>query len=288
MMMGSAGAIDAVDGVLSDGSVLPLLRMDARRGGAGRGILLFLHGLGEHALCHEAWLARFAAAGFDVVAPDLRGHGHWPGRPGAVASYARMQQDVSELIAYLRRGSSAPLIVYGHSMGGNLALATLRGLAEPPERLVLSSPWLRLSHRPAWLKLTVGRMLVHLVPAMTMPSGLKDDQLARPPEVAAQYRDDPLTHRRISLGIYYGAMQVGRELLREGMAVIPPTLLLHGDQDGVTSVGGSEALAARCGGRVELRVMPGGAHDLHYGAGAGEVFEVVEGWLTREGLRDEG
>jgi len=281
MMVGPAGAMDAVTGVLSDGSALPLLRMDAQTGGgAARGRLLFLHGLGEHAACHRDWLGRFAAAGFDVVAPDLRGHGQWPGRAGAVPSYERMQQDVRELITYLRRGSSAPVVLYGHSMGGNLALASLRHLAEPPERLILSSPWLRLSHRPHPVKLLLGRLLVHLVPALTMPTGLKDDHIARPVEVAARYRDDPLTHRRISLGLYYGAMRTSRELLQKGLPGCPPTLLLHGDQDQVTSVAGSEAFAARCRSAVELMVWPGGQHDLHYGAMAGEVFAVIDGWLS--------
>ena len=265
----------------SDGMRLHTLCWRAEGGGVPRATILFLHGMGEHAGCHVDWLSRFAAVGCDVVAPDLRGHGHSPGRPGAVASYARMQHDVLELAAQSRRESAAPVVIYGHSMGGNLALAALCKDPVAADRVIGSSPWLRLANRPAAIKRLLGTLLVRIAPTLTLATGLSDDQIARPPDVAGRYHADPLTHRRISLGIYYGAMQAAKEMCRDGVPGSAPVLLLHGDQDHVTSVSGSRQLAARCGPRVELRVWPDGPHDLHYSAMADDLFSAINAWLPR-------
>jgi pimeloyl-ACP methyl ester carboxylesterase len=67
---------------------------------------------------------------------DFRGHG----RSGRVAGQYRVVDYVRDVVAFLRQGLVEPAIIYGHSLGGMVAMACA---AEAPERvraLVLEDP----------------------------------------------------------------------------------------------------------------------------------------------------
>lgn len=96
---------------------LEILRRDAE--GPRRGTIVLVHGAWHGAWCWEDnFLPRFAAAGYDVVAPSLRGHGGSGGyeriRSWRVRDYVA---DVERVVA----GVDGPLYVVGHSMGGFVA-----------------------------------------------------------------------------------------------------------------------------------------------------------------------
>lgn len=91
--------------------------------GEGRPVIL-LHGNGEDHGLLDTEIARVAAAGYRVVAPDSRGHG--ANEPLDEYHYADMAEDVFQLIRAL--GLEKPAL-YGHSDGGIVAL--LLELAHP-------------------------------------------------------------------------------------------------------------------------------------------------------------
>jgi pimeloyl-ACP methyl ester carboxylesterase len=81
--------------------------------------VLFLHGAG---MDHTAWALHdrwFAHHGYNVLAPDLPGHGRSSGKP--IASIAEMADWTAALI-YAAGAANAKLI--GHSMGSLVALET--------------------------------------------------------------------------------------------------------------------------------------------------------------------
>lgn len=124
-----------------DGSSLPLRHFAADAPLA----LIVLHGSGSHALYLAPLAARLAGAGIaHVYLPDLRGHGLAPARRGDLAYVDQLEDDLADLIAWVRaRQPAARVALAGHSSGGGLALRFAGGQhAEAVDGYALLAPYL--------------------------------------------------------------------------------------------------------------------------------------------------
>jgi len=97
------------------------IRLAVERVGSGPPVVL-LHGFPELAYSWRHQLPALEAAGFEAIAPDLRGYGE-SDRPKAVDDYAiaKLADDVMGLIDALGQGSAH---LVGHDWGGSLAWVT--------------------------------------------------------------------------------------------------------------------------------------------------------------------
>ena len=105
-----------------------------RTGGAKPSMLL-LHGAMNNGLCWTR-VARALEKDFDIVMPDVRGHGKSVSTR-VDYSLSDVVEDIAELINHLK---IAPVIVMGHSMGAQMA--TELGARHPDlvKKLVLEDP----------------------------------------------------------------------------------------------------------------------------------------------------
>src|SRR5258705_8887861 len=118
--------MDRKDGIAGtartrDGLELRTLRWPAA--GDARAHLLLIHGIAEHAGRHAHVATRFAQAGIETHAFDLRGFGASSGRRAYFHPWSQYHDDVENQIAAIRAVSRRlPLRLFGHSMGGLIAL----------------------------------------------------------------------------------------------------------------------------------------------------------------------
>ena len=78
--------------------------------------LLLVHGIGASGAVFQPLLHRLAAR-YQVIVPDLRGHGHSRRLPGP-DSVARLAADIENLLDMLGRSSC---VLIGHATGGAVA-----------------------------------------------------------------------------------------------------------------------------------------------------------------------
>ena len=123
---------------------------------AGEGpLVVLLHGFPEFWYGWRLQIGRLAAAGFRVVAPDLRGY-NLSSRPGEVAAYETgpLVADIVGLIHHL--GAESAMLV-GHDWGGTVAWDTAMSHPEVVERLAILNvahprQFLRGLHHPGQLR----------------------------------------------------------------------------------------------------------------------------------------
>lgn len=122
------------------------------RPGAAR--LLFVHGNGFNARSGAKLLERLAER-YEIVAPDLRGHGA-TSLPADPATHRSWHVYARDLIAMLDQLDPRPLVLAGHSMGGVTALLTAEMMDAKPLGLALIDPvilprgFYRFNHTPLW------------------------------------------------------------------------------------------------------------------------------------------
>jgi pimeloyl-ACP methyl ester carboxylesterase len=103
---------------------------------AGDGpLIVLLHGFPEFWFSWRLQIAPLAAAGYRVVAPDMRGY-NLSSRPASVEAYSvdKLAGDIRGLIH--ERGSKSALLV-GHDWGGTVAWATAMNHPEVVDRLAI-------------------------------------------------------------------------------------------------------------------------------------------------------
>jgi len=227
---------------------------------APRGTLVLLHGvrLDKHSMLPAA--QGLADAGYRVVLPDLRGHGHSAG--GYLTYGVGDARDVSGLLDALEREGIelGPVGVHGFSYGGATALAL--AATEPRVRAVVAvssfsslrgvvrdyvswqAPWLAPAVPNAWLDSAVDMG--------GLWAGFDPDR-AEPAECAARAR--------------------------------VPLLVIHGAEDPQIPVKSAHEIQRAAGPRARLLVLPGETHASILADRRGEVLRAARSWFDEKLLR---
>lgn len=245
--------------------------------------LLIVHGLGEQSGRYEHVGDTFAAAGIDTHAYDQRGNGGSDGRRGDVRAWADLHGDLAERLAEARERATAaggPLVVYGHSLGGMIALGYLLRDHPLPDLAVLSAPALD-SALPRW-KLALARRIAPILPTLGFPNAIDGEVRSRDPEVGRLADADPLNGRASTARFAAAGLDEQDRIRARLGALRTPTLVLHGLDDGLVPASASEVLEGVPG--VERRTYPGLRHELHNEPEGPAVLADIVAW-TRDRAR---
>ena len=273
-MQRGEGSFTAVDG-------LEIFHQWWHPDGDERGVVMLIHGLGEHSGRYEHVAAALVDAGFAVHAIDHRGHGRSGGKRTFVKSYDEFMYDLSQFRALVvAEHPDVDLIVLGHSMGGNLAVG--HALREPDgvAALALSGPALKVGDDLSPAKLKVGALIAKVAPGLR-PQGLPPAAISRDPAVVEAYENDPLVYTgKMSAGL--GAALVG------AMATFPPRYpnltmpiwLGHGTEDRLCNIEGTRELeAAAVNADVTSHYYEGLYHEIFNEPEQEQVIGDLVSWL---------
>lgn len=246
-----------------------------------KGVIIFVHGLGEHIQRYEYWSDLFKKEGIGFTGVDLPGHGRSEGKRGNIKSYALLGEMIDILLnTCTRTFPGVPVYLYGHSLGGGIVLDYILHRKPKIKGAIVSSPWLRLSFEPAKAKVIMASVLNLFIPGLTQPSGLITDHISHDKTVVEKYKNDPLVHGKISVSLFHGAMNAATYSLAHASELKIRTLMLHGSDDMICSPEGSIEFAGKTD-MVELKIWDGGYHELHNEPFKEEVFNYIINWIRR-------
>ncbi|MEJ6506087.1 MAG: alpha/beta hydrolase [Crocinitomicaceae bacterium] len=245
-----------------------------------KAVVFIIHGMGEHAKRYAHVSEYFKNINIAVVAIDLRGHGNSQGKRGHMPSYEDIMNDlllaVKEVSDFY---SDLPIIMYGHSIGGNL---TLNYLLRHPEHIagaIVTSPYLRLGFEPPRWKVLLAKFSTNIYPALSQPTGLDQSALSRIPQVIAEYQNDKLVHDKITASFFINSHHAGISAIENAAKITTPLLLMHGSLDRLTSPEGSKDFYAKAKSNVTFHLWEGLYHEIHNEPEKLEVFKKEVEWI---------
>ena len=268
--------------VASDGDNLAIQDWPLDPGTRLRGVVLLVHGLGEHAGRYEELARRMNDWGFAVRGYDHYGHGDSGGARGGLPSDQRLVEDLADVLGSTRKrmDASTPLILLGHSMGGLVAAQLVAQGLGRVEGLVLSSPALDPGLN-ALQKLLLA-VLPSIAPDLRVGNGLNPKWISHDPQVVQTYQQDKLIHDRISGRLARYIADTGPAVLAAAPRWQVPTLLMYAGSDKLVSPRGSAAFAKAAPARVvEVQAYPELYHEIFNELEREPVYARLEDWLSR-------
>ncbi|MGY5874742.1 MAG: alpha/beta hydrolase [Candidatus Thorarchaeota archaeon] len=201
--------------------------------GDPKAAVLAIHGLGAHSGTISTVCEYLANNGFVVYTPDLRGFGHYSGEKGHIESFDEYNEDLHKLAAYIRsQHITKSHFVYGHSLGGLIALHYAAEYPESFDGLVLPCP--AISERLEVSK--VLRILAGLLSKLNVKkkfeNGLNHDLISSNPEVVKRNKEDPLRYDMVTSRYAASGLKAREEGALLGPRITTPIFLSHtsGDQ----------------------------------------------------------
>ena len=174
-----------------------------------KAIVALIHGFGEHTARYAHVGKAFNTAGYALVGFDLRGHGKSGGARGHTPSYDALMDDIADFLVWIeKRYPNVPRFLYGHSMGGNLALNF--SLRRKPDvvGVIATDPWLKLAFDAPALQITLGKLMNNIAPGFTQKSTLDTAALSHDQKIVDAYKNDPLVHSKISARLFINIYRI--------------------------------------------------------------------------------
>lgn len=253
--------------------------------------VMLVHGFGEHAGRYGNLYKHFVPKGYEVYAPDLRGHGLSEGLKGHVDKFSNYIEDLKILHKKIEGDKPAKCeltcgnILIGHSMGGLIALRYALDYPDGLCAVIVSGPLLKLAMPvPGWKK-SMGKFMSRLFPKFRMPNELDPNLLSHDPQVAPMYEKDPLVNHMVSSRWFTEATAAMENVLARASSLRLPLLMLHGGSDKLCSVDGTKQFFDRCRSPDKtLKIYDGMYHEIFNEINHKQVMADIEAWLKERGL----
>jgi hypothetical protein len=205
-----------------------------------RGLVVYLHGVGDNRASGIGIADHFTALGFDVLAYDSRAHGESGGDACTYGFYEK--KDLSRALDKLAAG---PVIAFGVSLGAGIAL---QAAAEDPR--------------------------IALVVAVAPISDLRTAARERAPFFASQGNID----QAFRLAESQAAFRVDEvSPLAAAAKIRKPVMVIHGAEDDETPPAHSERVYGALAGPKKLVIVPGAHHNDTLTAG---TWAQIDSWIA--------
>ncbi len=263
-----------------DGSDLYLRALHPAQ--APRAVLAMVHGLGEHSGRYDNLANTLVPRGYALYGFDLRGHGRSPGPRGHVASWQQVRDDVSSFLETVRaQQPEIPLFLFGHSLGGLIALNFALHEPDGLQGVIVSAPGLDSSGLSP-VMLALARLLSRVAPKLALSSGLDAAGISRDAEVVRAYQRDPLVHDKGTPRLATEALAAVRWTLDHAAEWTLPLLLYYGTADPIVPPANSRLFFERVPFPDKTLIeYEGSFHEPHNDLDHARVLDDLERWLAR-------
>ena len=238
--------------------------------------ILIVHGLAEHSGRYEHVAEALTAREFAVHAYDQRGHGESGGSRIHVDGWDILLDDVEDRLSAMTFEVKAPSVLYGHSIGGLVALDYCLTRSEVlPDLLVLSGPAIQAT-LAKW-KQVLAPILAKVMPKAALPLDLEGHQLSRDPAVGEAYFADPMVETKATAKFGAEALSAQNRVGQLMDSLTVRTFVVAGGNDEIIPPHSSHSLGEVPG--VDRKLYPKLRHEVHNEPEGLEVVSDIADWI---------
>lgn len=248
-----------------------------------KAVIALVHGFGEHCMRYDSMARYYNEKGYAMIGYDRRGHGQSTGPRGHTPSYEAFLDEVDDLIKTCKeRYPNKPIIIYGHSMGGNIVLNYIITRPDPAiQQTVVTGPWIRLVNEPSIILKTIVRLIRYIAPTFTQGKKI-GTYISRVQEEVDKYNEDETIHGTISINMACEMFKWSEHLAQYSGALKTPTLIEHAVDDQLTSPEATKAFVKRVSGDLTMRLWEGLYHEIHNESIREEVYDYTIAWMDEK------
>ncbi|MCX7845712.1 MAG: lysophospholipase [Dictyoglomaceae bacterium] len=248
-----------------------------KKGKPERGWILLVHGLGEHIGRYEGLIEELLKKHFGVIGFDLPGHGKSKGKRGDT-SIEEIIIIINNLTKEIER-----FFIFGHSLGGLVAIRYAQEYPEKIKALIASAPVLYL--KTDFITKIFANIFVKIFPSITLDNRLNLNYLSRNKKAIEKYMKDPLVHRRISLRLGNSMLKNIEIAHKKAELISVPTLFLIPSEDKIVPPIGAKIFFSNMKISDKFYIeFPGGYHELFEDEEHSEKFyEQIYNFLFKTG-----
>ena len=236
--------------------------------------IIIIHGLGEHSGRYKKFANFFMKKNIGVFSFDLIGHGKSDGLKGHISNIKDFTDSIEDvLIEVRRRYINTPIILFGHSLGGCLALNYLiERKSKEISLAIISSAWIETKIQIPKYLLIIQRVMHTLFPKVRLSNRLDTKDLSKDIKIVDKYKNDPLVHDRISLNLLSEINKTIKKIKNKDYNIEIPVLIIHGKKDKIISYKGSELIHKKIK-NSKLKLYDNVYHEPHNDNERKEILE---------------
>lgn len=276
-----------------------------------KAVVLIIHGMAEHIKRYDAFARFLASHAFIVYGYDQRGHGESVdslddlGYMSDIDNLQVMVSDVSAVVALIKsKHLDLPVYLLGHSMGSFISQRYMELYGSSVQGVILSGSGYNKS-----LMIRIGYIIAKLITRFkgrkhrslfmdkltlgaynkTFEKRTAVDWLSRDEKIVDAYVADPYCGTLFSISYFKDLLKCFKTIWRN-FEIIPnelPVYIFSGENDPVGNFGKSvrrlKAEFIKTGvTNVEMKLYPGGRHEMLNEINREEVFQDVLAWLNKQ------
>jgi alpha-beta hydrolase superfamily lysophospholipase len=250
-----------------------------------RGVILVIHGLGEHSGRYEHVGQALAKAGYHAYALDHLGHGQSEGKRVQVKTHTDFIRDLKQFYdAVCKQHPGSKPYMLGHSMGSVISLQFVLTYPDAIKALVVTGTATDVGAGVSKVLRFAASVVTRLAPGAPISPPLDDPKaLTNDPQMQQKWHDDPYVNRKSTpASIAKYIVDTGEMIQNRAGELKLPLLIMHGEADQITPISGSRIMAERAGSADKtLITYPGMQHEVMNEIERDKVISRIIEWLNQ-------
>lgn len=247
-------------------------------------VVILVHGLSEHSGRYEHVAEHLTRAGYHVYALDHRGHGQSEGTRIHVEDDTRFITDLKQYHTQIReKHPNAKLFILGHSMGSVISLQFILTYPDAVDGIIVTGTATDVASGVSPLLRSVGNFAYRLSPTAPIQPPGGDSVLTRDTEMLKKAANDPLFYKGwTKASIAKFILDTGEMIQSRASEITMPTLIMHGEDDALTPISGSQTMYERVGSADKtLKTWENMLHEILNEVEREAVMETITDWLNQ-------